>query len=464
MNLPDKYEEMASKLDREASEERFPKSQNGKFNSDGATKREVIFLCGKDLNPEPVSWLWQDWLAKGKLHILAGAPGQGKTTLALTLGAIVTSGGKWPDGWPCYSGNILIWSGEDDAADTLLPRLLAAGADKNKCYFITGTRVNGEISSFDPSRDLLDLELEANRVGGISLIIIDPIVSAVTGDSYKNTEVRRDLQPVVDLGSRLNAAVLGISHFSKGGAGSDPAMRVVGSVAFTAVARIVLVAAKVKSNEGEQERRIFARAKSNIGPDDGGFEYFIDQMEPLPGISASRITWGQSLSGTAKDLLTDPEQEMDEGDDCKNAVEQAMNFLEQALSDGIAPSKTIQKEAKDSGIAPRTLRRASQKLNVVCKKGAGGIWYWRLPYDTSDEPVELQVVETANNMAKQDDHVVQFQKHGQHGHVDQEAIGTSNDHANLNIHVGQVGQDLNVGQVGHLDGQVALDDGDGEII
>ncbi len=105
----------------------------------------------------------------------------------------------------------------------------------------------------------------------------------MTGDSHKNTEVRRAMQPLVDLADACNCAVLGITHFSKGGQGSDPAQRVVGSVAFTAVARVVLVAAKVKDEQGE-DARILARGKSNIGPDDVGFAYHMDQCEPMPGI------------------------------------------------------------------------------------------------------------------------------------------------------------------------------------
>ena len=117
------------------------------------------------------------------------------------------------------------------------------------------------------------------------MLIVDPVVSAVAGDSHNNTEVRRALQPLVDLANRIGAAVIGISHFSKGGQGSDPASRVIGSIAFTAVARVVLVAAKVKGDDGEQ-RRIFARSKSNIGSDAGGFEYEINQQEIMPGIQA----------------------------------------------------------------------------------------------------------------------------------------------------------------------------------
>ena len=238
-------------------------------------RREVVLTNGADLTPEPVIWLWPYWLARGKLHLLAGAPGQGKTTIAMAMAATVSIGGRWPDGSRCEPGNVLIWSGEDDPADTLLPRLIASGADRARCFFVSGTQVAGELLAFNPATDMQGLERQALAIGGVSLLVVDPVVSAVAGDSHKNAEVRRDLQPIVDLASRLGAAAIGITHLSKGGAGGDPATRVIGSIAFTAVARVVLVAAKVKGEEG-QDRRILARGKSNIGPDNGGFEYHIE--------------------------------------------------------------------------------------------------------------------------------------------------------------------------------------------
>lgn len=310
----------------------------------------VMLRCGADLTPVATVFLWKYWLAIGKLHILAGAPGQGKTTIALSMGATVTIGGRWPDGSRCEQGNILIWSGEDDAADTLLPRLLAAGADRNRCYFIEATRRDGEVTPFDPARDLPQLQAAIEQIGGIKLLIVDPVVSVVTGDSHKNTEVRRALQPLVDMAAACGCAVLGITHFSKGGQGTDPAQRVVGSVAFSAVARVVLVAAKAKGQDG-QGTRILARGKSNIGPDDGGFEYNLEQTEPIPGIEASRIAWGQAVAGSARELLTDPEEPTDKDDAEASAKDEAQEFLLELLKDGSAPTKYVESEAKAAGIA-----------------------------------------------------------------------------------------------------------------
>lgn len=337
----------------------------------------VVLVNGSDLTPEPVRWLWQYWLALGKLHILAGAPGQGKTTIALAAMATVTIGGRWPDGTRCEPGNVLMWSGEDDPADTLLPRLIAAGADRSRCYFVQGTRIDGEMQAFDPARDMAALELQAHAIGGIKLLVVDPVVSAVAGDSHKNTEVRRALQPLVDLASRLDAAVLGISHFSKGGAGSDPASRVVGSIAFTAVARVVLVAAKVKSEDGE-DRRILARGKSNIGPDDGGFEYLIDQVEALPGIQASRIAWGKAVEGSARDLLAEPD---DKAQSTETDTTDAMALLKGELKPGEWVSVEVAtKPLKDAGFSKKQIWTASQKLHVKRKKdGMNGGWMWQYP-------------------------------------------------------------------------------------
>lgn len=331
---------------------------------------EVLLRNGADLTPEPIHWLWPGWLALGKLHILAGAPGQGKTTIAMACAATVTLGGRWPDGSRCDVGNVLIWSGEDDPADTLLPRLLAAGADKTRCYFVSGTRIAGVEQPFDPARDMAALEAQAKTIGGIKLLIVDPVVSAVAGDSHKNTEVRRGLQPLVDLGHRLGVAVLGISHFSKGGAGSDPTSRVVGSIAFAAVARVVLVASKVKS-DGDEDRRILARSKSILGMDTGGFEYHIEVSEPLPGIHASYVAWGQAVEGTARELLAEPDADHEDAADLLKA---------ELTTDGWTPSEVASKALKDAGFSKNQIWNAGKRLNIIRKKGGmSGGWYWRLP-------------------------------------------------------------------------------------
>lgn len=342
----------------------------------------VVVARGSDLRPSPVRWLWKHWLALGKLAILAGSPGQGKTTIALSLAATVTSGGTWPDGSACSQGSVLIWSGEDDPADTLLPRLLAAGAHADRCYFVQGTRIAGELEPFDPARDMPELEAVARSVGDIRLLIVDPVVSAVAGDDHKNSSVRRSLQPLVDLASHLDLAILGISHFSKGGAGSDPASRVVGSIAYSAVARIVLVASKLnKFDSGD--KRIFARAKSNIGPDDGGFEYRIDQRDVYQDINASYIEWGDSVEGNARDLLAEDDEEDDKNEAASDDISEMLK--QELVGDCWTPSEPVVKAIEKMGFNKKQVWKASKKIGVLRKKGGMHEgWYWRLPVSSTD--------------------------------------------------------------------------------
>ncbi|MBK7275626.1 MAG: AAA family ATPase [Betaproteobacteria bacterium] len=332
----------------------------------------VVLVNGADLKPEPIRWLWPQWLALGKLHILAGAAGQGKTTINLAFAATVSAGGRWPDGSRCEPGNVLIWSGEDDPADTLLPRLLAMGADRKRIFFVQGARVDGEALPFDPARDMPGLLVAAARIGGIKLLMVDPVVSAVAGDSHKNTEVRRALQPLVDLAAAVDCAAVGITHFSKGSAGRDPTERVTGSIAFGAVARVVLVAAKVRSEDGGTTR-ILARAKSNIGPDDGGFGYEIEQVEveAYPGIFASRVTWGEALAGTARELLAEAETD-GAGGDGDDGPGDAAAWLRDLLAAGPVAARDVKRSADEAGYAWRTVQRAMRKAGADSRRGGFG--------------------------------------------------------------------------------------------
>lgn len=307
---------------------------------------------------------------------MAGAAGTGKTTLALSLAASLTVGGQWPDGSLCKQrGNVLIWSSEDVADDTLVPRLIASGADMSRCHFIEGIIQNGESVPFDPSQDILELHKAVEKIGGVSLLIIDPIVSAVSGDIHKANDVRRSLQAVVDFAEAHQCAVIGITHFAKGGAGKSPQERVIGSQAFGALARMVLVAAK----EEDGSRRVLARAKSNIAPDDGGMAYFLDMATIEGGIETTHAIWDGAIEGTAREILGDVEQDSnDDGSDRKDAE----RFLRDLLQDCPLPVKQIKAEADGAGYSWATIRRAQSAIGVEAVKEKGsmtGGWKWRLP-------------------------------------------------------------------------------------
>jgi putative DNA primase/helicase len=180
------------------------------------------------------------------------------------------------------------------AEDTLLPRLIASGADVKRCHFIEGITHHGENVPFDPSQDMPDLHRAVEKIGGISLLIIDPIVSAVSGDMHKANDVRRSLQAIVDFAEAHQCAVIGITHFAKGGAGKSPARPCNWFSGIWALARMVLVAAK----DEEGERRVLARAKSNIAPDDGGVAYNLNVTRGQHRNDLCHMGWGYRRNST----------------------------------------------------------------------------------------------------------------------------------------------------------------------
>lgn len=333
-------------------------------------------ISAANIKPTKIDWVWPGWIAGGKLSILAGAGGTGKTTLALGLIATLTSGGRWPDGERCTKpGNVIMWSSEDDPADTLVPRLIAAGADLDRVHFID-CRINekGEKEPFDPAGDIDLLRLQAARMGGFSLLLLDPIVSAIKGDMHKANDVRRGLQGVVDFASEYGAAVIGISHFAKGTAGGDPTERVIGSQAFSALARTVLVAAKQK----ESDVRVLARSKSNIAVDDGGVSYTIEPCTIDGGIESVRVMWGDRIEGSAREILADVEGDQDDGK--TSEFEDACEFITDTLSSGEMPVKEFNHDASCAGYSTATIKRARKSLGVIAKKSdMDGGWTVSLP-------------------------------------------------------------------------------------
>jgi putative DNA primase/helicase len=338
--------------------------------------RAVNIRCGASIKPQAITWLWEGWLPAGKLTILAGAAGTGKTTLALGLAAALTSKGRWPDGSHCKTkGNVLIWSSEDVADDTLVPRLIASGADLNRCHFIDGITENGERAPFDPAQDILALHHAVKGMGGVSLLLIDPIVSAVAGDMHRANDVRRSLQAVVDFAEAHQCAVIGITHFAKGGAGKAPQDRVIGSQAFGALARMVLVAAK----EEDGTRRVLARAKSNIAPDDGGIAYSIELTTIDGGIEATRAMWDGVIEGTAREILGEVEHDEEsagsERDDLERMLVDTLTH-----NGGRMVTKMLQAEIRDAGYSWDAAKRVKKALGIESVKASmGGSWMWCMP-------------------------------------------------------------------------------------
>ena len=332
-----------------------------------------------EVAPQPIQWLWLGRIARGKVTVLAGHPGLGKSQITASLAATVTMGGKWPDGSRCVVGSVLMVSGEDDAADTIRPRLEAAGADLCRVYILDGVEEadeRGELvrRAFNLKSDLVHLEKLLLELGDVRMVSIDPI-SAYLGDtdSYKNADVRALLTPLADLAGRFGAAIIGVSHLSKAG-GQKALLRVSGSLAFVAAARAAYLVADDEEQEG---RRFMLPLKNNIGPDQTGFSFRIEPVRLGNGIDTSRIAWDAApVTRTADDVLA---AESSPGDD-RSALEDAKGFLCEMLAAGPVEGKVIYCQADDAGHAKRTIDRAKRELNVESRKASmTSPWRWELP-------------------------------------------------------------------------------------
>jgi putative DNA primase/helicase len=340
---------------------------------------QVMTRRASEISPEPIAWLWKYSLARGKLHIIGGVPETGKTTIALSYAAIVSSGGKWPDGTRATGGSVLIWTSEDDAADTLVPRLMRMSADRNRIHFIEEAIPPGaKARPFNPAIDMHALVDKAQEIGDVVLLILDPVVAAVpmNRNSHNNAESRNGMQPVVDFAKASNIAVVGIGHLTKGTVGKDPLERLNGSGAFGALPRLVMGAAKNAAEGDNEPERIMVRIKSNIGPSGGGFGYHIDTalLHEQPDIEATRIVWEYPLEGSALELLNAAEGNQD-GKAPK--LDQAKQFLANFLTNAKRSATDVEAAAKGQGVTWSSVRRASDEIGIR-KFREGGRHWWQL--------------------------------------------------------------------------------------
>jgi len=336
---------------------------------------ELVLMSDIDqCNPE---WLWDGWLCRGVYNQLAGRPGAGKTGIACDIAAIVSSGGQWPDGSFCDPQFVLYFTTEDDYSMTIAPRLSKAGADLSKIATVNHVIVEGKKTPFNPSKHLplISQYMRAfkEKYGALGLVIIDPIVSAVTGDHNKNEEVRRGMEPVLAFAQSTGAAILGITHFGKNGQGKDPNDRVLGSTAFNGIARVGLLAITTEDDEGNI-KRILSKGKCNIADDHGGYEYSVEVGQHNHIKRISYIKWGNYIDSNAREIISSADQTGEE----RSVMAEAKQFLIDYLSDGPRDAKHGEAQARALGLNKMALSRARRELKIVSKKN-GAHFEWVPP-------------------------------------------------------------------------------------
>ena len=346
-----------------------------------STGKEVrlCLLKASEVRMKPVRWLWPSVLPQGKLVILAGDPGLGKSQVSLYVAAIVSKGGTWPVlGEGCESGKVIILSAEDGAEDTIVPRLKAAGADLERVHIVQAVRQrDGLERHLDLTSDAQLLRGEVERLGNVRLIIVDPISSYLGKvDSHRNTEVRAALNPLVELAEDVSACLLCVTHLNKSSA--NALSRVTGSIAFVASARASYVVTK---DEQDPERRLMLPLKSNLAKDTSGFAYTVEETGIGGGITTSKVIWEAELVTVSADEALAPTS------DRQTIRKAAEDFLHEELKDGNEVAcNDLYERAKAQGISQKVLWSIKEKLGVAASKSSfSGGWAWRLPIGLTPE-------------------------------------------------------------------------------
>jgi hypothetical protein len=336
---------------------------------------EEIGKLLSDVEPEEVEWLWPSRLALGKLALVDGDPGLGKSAMTLDLAARVSSGHAFPDGALCEPAGVVVLSAEDGLADTIRPRLDAAGADVSRVLSLaTIADEHGQERLLSIPEDIPLIEKGIERVGA-RFVVVDPLMAFLSGDtnSHRDQDVRKALAPLAGLAERTGACVLVVRHLNKA-QGNNPLYRGGGSIGIIGAARMAFVVGKDPQDE---IRRVLASTKNNLAKSPKSLMFTLQEADN----GAVRVNWLGESEVSAHQLLATPREE-----EHADARSEAVEFLNDVLAGGPVPASQVKQEAEDAGISERTLKRAKKIVRVITyreneageKRGAGR-WMWKLP-------------------------------------------------------------------------------------
>lgn len=329
----------------------------------------------EDLNPidvELTDWLWHRRIALGALTHLAGEVGVGKTSIALDIAAHVSTGRGWGDGIPCPKGKVILIMEEDNKNTSLIPRLLATGADHNQIKRLT-------INTFENDLHRLAAILADPRMADTRLVVIDPIGNYLgDANSDKDSAVRNVMKPLVTLAERHGIAVLTVGHMAKSRGGSL-LNRCLGSKAFTGMPRSVLGAGK----DGDGCFAILQAKNSDDAVADG-LRYKLEPvtMSAPNGVefTKARVVWDGTTTLSESELIAIV-------DGSENQTGMATEWLRDLLADGNARKATeIYTAGEQDGISKTTLWRAKDKLGVRHYRvgfGKGSYQAWMMEVEQS---------------------------------------------------------------------------------
>ena len=322
-----------------------------------------------EVTPEEVQWLWPGRIALGKLAVLEGDPGVGKSILTIAVAAHVTSGVLLPDTASADPADVLFITYEDGLGDTVLPRLTAAGGDSHRFHVVDCVEpCAGSVERpLTVPEDVERLRIEIKKYGA-KLVVIDPLGAALSSniDAHKDAEVRRALASLSNVAAESGVAIVVVRHFPKRASGRAITAGA-GSIGITGAARGVLA---LHQDPGDSTKRVLAVAKCNLALLAPSLRFRFEQH----GNGVPRICWEGESSLSADDLILSRAAAPDVRED------EASAFLKQRLEKSPRLASQLLKEAQAEGISRGRLERAKKKLRVRhFRERFGGLYVWELP-------------------------------------------------------------------------------------
>lgn len=336
------------------------------------TGPKAVFKCLADVQPEAVKWLWYPRIPRGKITMLDGDPGLGKTAMLLDLAARLSAGRAFPEAAEAPEpAGVIIMTAEDGLGDTIRPRLEAAGADLSRVVALTDIDDGREHRPPAFPGDVGPLE-QLIRATGAALVIIDPLMAYLDSklDSHKDQDIRRALSPLARLAESTGAALVIIRHLNKAKGG--PAIyRGAGSMGISGAARAALMVASDPDASEDDNARVLALYKANLAPKSTPVLRFSVGGAPS---GAAVITWN-GVSALRPDAVLD---EPGGAEDSRSKVDEAAGFLRQLLSGGPVSAEEVMRQAEAAGLSEKTMYRAKGLLRIKPEQ-SGRKWYWALP-------------------------------------------------------------------------------------
>ena len=350
---------------------------------------EIVLKTRKlsEIKPQRVKFLWPGRIPEGKFTMGTGLPDQGKSLFALMLAAYVSNGNQWPDGAENGgAGRVLICAAEDDAADTIAPRLANFGADLSKIEIIDATFFEDQPNKEKPFMlDAIGIEALARHAerNETKLLIIDTISHFFAADLNKAQECKQALKPLVEYAARYEASIFAIEHMGKS-RDRDPLGRVMGSTGLAGQARYVWGYSK---DPNDPDRIRMVRLKGNLSRCTGGLAF---RCESVPDSDHPKVIWeNQPCMDSPWDVFCPPKVNTKQ-----EGLDDAMDFLRTELESSFRFASKIYELGGEYGFSKGTLQKAGKALGVVIEKsGFQGKWRWSLPKNTTCEDDSLDSLE-----------------------------------------------------------------------